>query len=264
MAVATTRPARPPPSPPPVDTFSQYPDRWFRDEYREKLFKMVRPITATTRRMQQRVVCRLPEHLVKEWLGDLKPADAVGVERGSDGSLVPTKETASLLRFNYTLRRGSVSDKVFSFQSDNLKSRLGRSAKPRAARTPRYPFKRGLGCAKLILKRAAQKRGKLARLLSMVVGNVLIKVKVPKFQRLMPTVEILAFVATMDHNGHINWPTAFEAAARAQLRTQFRSHLRTMLDDPNYPVDPVMEAAMTGTGTDSVRAVPVKRKMVAA
>ena len=194
--------------------------------------------------MQQRLKLQLPEHLLQEWLAGLAVGDAVGVLRGEDGHLKPTNESASLWRFNYTIRRGSVSDKVFSFQTDNLKSRLGRSAKPRATRTPKYSFKRGLGCAKLILKRAAQKRGKLARLVSMVVGNVLIKAKVPKFQRSMPTIEVLAFVATMDHHGHINWPTTFDAPARAQIRTQFRAHLRTMLDDPSFPVDPVMEAAM--------------------
>ena len=121
-----------------------------------------------------------------------------------------------------------------------------------------------MGCAKLQLKRAAQKRGKLARLLSMVVGNMLIKIKVPKFQRSMPTVEILLFLATMDHNGHVNWPTTFEPSARAQLRVQFRAHLRLMLDDPKYPVNPAMEAAMTGRGSDSLREVPPKRRLVAA
>ena len=67
----------------------------------------------------------------------------------------------------------------------------------------------------------------------------------------------------MDHKGHINWPTTFDAPTRAQLRTQFRVQLRLMLDDPMYPTDPVMEAAMTGVGSDSVRQTPLKRKMVA-
>ena len=117
------------------------------------------------------MVARLPEPLIQEWLQDLQAGDAQGVERGGDGKLLPTKESKSLLRYNYTLRKGSVSDKVFSFQSDNLKSRLGKSAKPQATRTPKHAFKRGLGCAKLQLKRAAQKKGKLARLLSMVMGR---------------------------------------------------------------------------------------------
>ena len=98
-------------------------------------------------------------------------------------------------------------------------------------------------------------------MLSMVVGNALIKVKVPKHNRAMPTIELLLFVATMDANGHINWPTVFDAKTRAQLRVQFRAHLRKMLDDDKYPTSPAMEAAMTGA-SDSVRTVPLKRRLI--
>ena len=157
--------------PPPVDTLTSLPDRWFRAPFREMLFKKIRPITALTRRKQQHLVAPLPEPLIQEWLQDLQAGDTEGVQRGDDGKLLPTKESSSLQRFNYTLRKGSVSNKVFSFQSDNLRTRLGKSAKPQATRTPKHAFKRGPGCAKLQLKRAAQKKGKLARLLSMVVEH---------------------------------------------------------------------------------------------
>lgn len=206
----------------------------------------------------------MPEPLIQEWMQDLQAGDAVGLARGNDGVLTPTKVSQCLSRYNYTIRRGSVNDKLFAFQKDNQKSRLGKSANPQAMRTPKYSFKRGLGAARLQLKRAAQKRGRKGRLISMVVGNSLIKVKVPKHLGAMPTIEVLLFVATMDHTGHINWPTNFDADARAALRTQFRKHLRAMLDDPMYPVDPAMEAAMTGRGSDLVRVIPPKRKMVSA
>lgn len=128
---------------PPVDKFTSLPDRWFRDPFREKLFKLVRPVTARTRRKQLRIVCQLPEHLVMEWLAQLQPGDAQGLARGSDGELIPTGQSAGLRRYTYTIRKGSVSDKLFNFQSDNLKSRLGLSARPRATRGRSSPTRGG-------------------------------------------------------------------------------------------------------------------------
>ena len=247
--------------PPPSDTFSSLPDRWFLDPFREKIFKLIRPITARTRRKQQRVVAQMPKNLIMKWLEPLQMGDALGLVRESDGSLAATSQSKSLERFKYTIRKGSVSDRLFNFESDNLKSRLGMSEKPRATKEPKHAYKRGLGCTKLQLKRASQRRGNLAQLISGVVGNVLIRVKVPKFLRAMPTIEILFFVATMDSKAHINWPTTFDARTRAQLRTQLRAQLRQMLDDDKYPTSPAMEAAMAG-GSDSVRRIPLKRRMV--
>ena len=59
----------------------------------------------------------MPRAAFEEIMAPLKQGDAEGVERDESGNLVPTKETASLLRFNYTIRKGSVSDRVFNLES---------------------------------------------------------------------------------------------------------------------------------------------------
>ena len=224
---------------------------------------MVSPPTSRTRRKQLRLVAQLPLHLIEDFLAPLQPEDVQDLARGDDGKLLPTRESAGLLRFNYTIRKGSVSDRLFCFENFDLKSRLGKSKQPRATKPSAYPYKRGSGVARLQLTRASQKRGETARLVSMVVGNVIVKVKVPKHLGAMPTCELLFFVATMDETGHINWPTAFDAKARAALRKQFVAQLKTMLDDDAYPTAPVMQEALSGTG-DSVRVPPPPRLLALA
>ena len=223
---------------------------------------MVRPPTARTRRKQLKLVAQLPLHLVQEFLRPLQPEDAQGVVRDANGNLEPTKQSAGLLRFSYTIRKGSVSDRLFAFQNFDLQSRLGKSKRPRAAKPPAYAFKRGSGAARLQLKRAAQKRGEMARLVSMIVGNVIVNVKVPKHLGAMPTITLLLFVATMDETGHVNWPTNFDPRAKAALRKQFVAQLQTMLADDAYPTASAMQHALTGGG-DSVRTPPPQRRLLA-
>ena len=50
-------------------------------------------------------------------MAPLTEADAVGVQRDATGLLVPTSKTSALLKFEYTISKGSVSDRLFHFDT---------------------------------------------------------------------------------------------------------------------------------------------------
>ena len=79
---------------------------------------MVRPTTAQTRRAEIQLKHALPEGCFQEIFAELQQGDAEGVERDTEtGALKPTSETLTLLKFNYTIRKGSISDKLFNMAS---------------------------------------------------------------------------------------------------------------------------------------------------
>ena len=170
----------------------------------------------------------------------------------ANGALVPTKSTKATLRFTYVVRRGSLSDRLFRLEKSNPEQKA--SATVQRAR--------GVGCARLRLTAAEQRRGGKPQSMSMVAGNVLITYVLPRKQQRPPTLTLTFGVLTLDKNGHVTWPKDFEAATAAQLRNQARALLQKMIADPQNPADPAsMGAALTGMGS-SVRVPGPPRQMV--
>ena len=90
-------------------------------------------------------------------------------------------------------------------------------------------------------------------MMAMACGAVKVKFLEPKRFGRMPTLRISFFVMSMDHNGHVIWPTSFNPRTQAALRLQARTHLAAMLADSMYPTDPRMVTAMTGTSSALLR-----------
>ena len=162
--------------------------------------------------------------------------------------LVPTKMTQRTHTFQYLIKRGSVSDRLFRLQDRETRSS---SAQP----------KRGVGCARVRLTAASQRRGGVPQTLSMVCGNVLVKYVVPLSQSRPPQLTLVFGVLTMDKAGHITFPKDFDAHTEAALRMQARVLLQQMMTDPLNPADATMAPALTGTGR-SVRLTPPQRQLV--
>jgi hypothetical protein len=132
---------------------------------------------------------------------------------------------------------------------------------PPKARAASLPA-RGAGCARARLSAAEEARGGRPETISMVCGKVIAELKEPKSGEAMPMATFTLFVLSMDKNGHIIWPTNFEAKTQAALRMQARALLQKMIDDPNNPVDATMAPALTGTGTSSLWAGAPRRQLV--
>jgi hypothetical protein len=77
--------------------------------------KIVRPATALTRRKELQVKMAVPLEIFEELMQPLSETDTVGLERDSStGFLKPTKSTTALNYYEYKIRRGSVTDKLFN------------------------------------------------------------------------------------------------------------------------------------------------------
>ena len=53
----------------------------------------------------------------------------------------------------------------------------------------------------------------------MICGNVRVEYSVPKNKQKCPSIKVVVFILTMDENGFITWPTDFDSATKARLRT---------------------------------------------
>jgi hypothetical protein len=131
----------------------------------------------------------------------------------------------------------------------------------RAAPLPQQP-KRGLGCARVRLSHAEQRRGGKPTTLSMVCGSVVAKLIESRTNAYMPLATLSFYVLSMDKTGHIIWPQDFDPHSRAQLRNQARSLLKRMIADPANPADESMEPALHGRGTGALWVGAPQRKLV--
>jgi len=310
------------------------PARWFRAPLDAAIKKLVRAPTAKTRRKKIVMKMPFPRPCFEDFMSPLTEADADSLVRDdATGYLVPTQSTATLNRFNYVIKKRSVSDGLFHLEAldpspprttlptdvelveideetvfevealldsrikgkrtqylikwegwadeDNtwefassinpqLVSEFKAAAElagseqpagststqpalsaPRAARAPALP-RRGSGCARAGLSIAAQRRGAVPQMISMVCGNVAVQFKESRDQSRMPVLTLTLFVLTMDKTGHIIKPTVFSPRTQAALRMQARALLRKMINDPLNPCDATMEPAMTGSGTSAM------------
>ena len=111
---------------------------------------------------------------------------------------------------------------------------------------------RGAGCARAHLSAADQRRGGVPQSMSMVCGNVLVEFCESIDRSRMPRLKLTYYVLTMNKDGHIVWPTLFDAQTQAQLRRQARVLLQRMINDPLNPVDTTMAPALTGAGSSEL------------
>ena len=59
----------------------------------------------------------VPREVFEELMEPLAPEDVEGLQRDSAGALIPTKTTATLRYYAYSIRKGSVSDKLFQLHT---------------------------------------------------------------------------------------------------------------------------------------------------
>ena len=268
---------------------------------------------------------QMPREVFQEIMAPVTAEDCKELKRDADGHLEPTKVTGALNYFSYSIKKGSVTDRLFAFDSLDpppkpppkrkaaamleigeepdvyeveeicqkrqkgkrteyqvkwagwpgetntweTSSRIdkalvdafnGKAPKPAPkARAASLPA-RGAGCARARLSLAEEARGGKPTTISMVCGNVLAELKEPKDGEAMPTATFTFKVLSMDKNGHVIWPTTFEAKTQAALRMQARALLQKMIEDPFNPVDETMAPALTGTGSSSLwKGAPVKK-----
>ena len=210
---------------------------WFMDPFWAALKKKIRPATSLTRRKQITLHFPMPLEGFEELLSALPDGCTPGLLRGVDGSLEPTKRSAASQVYHYLLQKASLIDKVFTMEkSDQCKGSTKRLVRPLA--------RRGLGAARLILGKRACRKGSRATLLSLMAGAVSVRLVVPARGESMPMLHLAFFVATMDSNGHITWPTTFQPPTRSILRKAARRALQKMIDG-QYPVAASFAQALT-------------------
>jgi len=59
----------------------------------------------------------MPLEVFEEFLSPLQETDAEGLRRTPDNSLIPTSTTSALRKYTYTVRRGSVTDRLFQLDA---------------------------------------------------------------------------------------------------------------------------------------------------
>ena len=216
------------------------PASWFTRPLQKSIAQAINPPTALTRRKDHNIRMPLPLELFEEFMAPLAEGDVNGLQR-LDGALLPTKTTKAIKKFEYLVRKGSLSDRLF--------------------RQEEHAPSRGAGCARLRLSAAEERRGGLPQTMSMVAGNVVVKLVVPLSNARPPMLTLTFGVLTMDSQGHITWPKDFETNTAAALRKQARALLQRMIDSRQNPAGPAMSGALTGMGS-TVRALPPRRTMV--
>ena len=188
---------------------------WFLGPLRQAMRLRVRPVTSNTRRKQLSVKMQVPKPCFDALMRPLVDKGVESLALGMFNSCVATSATPRLLRYNYVLNKGSLSDCLFRLEEFDRKPKRFTMPKSGKNAPPEFRYKRGLGCARLHLSAAAGARGELAQTIAMVCGAVIISYKEPKAFRAMGTLELKMFVLSMDHTGHILWPTKFGAKTQS-------------------------------------------------
>ena len=231
------------------------PKHWFQDPLNHSMAVMVRPPTALTRRKQLTLEIKVPQQIFFDLVQPLETSDVDGFEwlDAQKSALKPTEVKKSFSLYKYTLSKPSLVDKVWQLQSQDEK----RARPTKKGKT--LPFRRGHGCAKLHLSQAAARRGARTSLMSQVTGNVVMQLKVPAKERVMPTLTMKFAVSTMDEQGNIEWASTYGAKTAAALRKQMQHHLSCMRKDPEYPTLDHMH--LTG-GLDAIRVQAPQRVLL--
>ena len=227
------------------------PKHWFLEPMHHAMTTVVRPPTKGTRRKEQSINLKIPSQIFVDLMQPMDTGDMAGFEWEDEAktSLKPTKETKAYQEFKYTIAKPVLM--VDKFWCLETKERMRRVRKEGQLTTRR----RGLGSSRLHLSNAAEDRGQRTDLLAQVTGNVTVKLKVPKKEKSMPSLQINVKVSTLSQTGHIEWATTFAPRTAAALRKQMQTHLRAMIDNPEYPTLSGSQGLLT-LATDSVRPDP--------
>ena len=78
---------------------------------------LVRPATANRRRKELKIKMQMPRAVFEEIMVPVTPDDCKEMKRDADGHLMPTKVTGALNYFTYAIKKGSVTDRLFAFDS---------------------------------------------------------------------------------------------------------------------------------------------------
>ena len=231
--------------------YIKVPKHWFSDPLNHALKTAVRPPTARTRRKELVITMKIPEEIFLDLLRPLESNSVTGLEWTDDKKtkLKPTKEKKTFNEYKYKISKPEVVDKIWRLHdrepTEPKGKKTGDGGEP-------VPWRRGHGGARLHLSHAAAERGETTDLLAQVVGTVQAELRVPHEENSMPNLRITYKVATMDENGHMIWPTAFDATAMAGLRKQMRFHLKHMIESAEYPTLTQMSSSLT-QASDTVR-----------
>ena len=79
------------------------------------VLKTMRPPTALTRRKQITIRMQFPRESFERLMGQVKETGCLGLKRGLDGRLLPTKVSTVLSRFKYSISKPSAHDRLFRF-----------------------------------------------------------------------------------------------------------------------------------------------------
>ena len=112
------------------------PSSWFLDPFWASVRKLVRPSTSTTRRKELEINMRMPRETFEEIMAPVKEGEVVGLKRDPiTNLLLPTKPTGVLNKFEYTIRRGGVYDRLFALDKLDPPAPAPAKAKPMAETT---------------------------------------------------------------------------------------------------------------------------------
>ena len=89
------------------------PTSWWTRPFHTSLKKLIRPATANRRRKELTIKMQMPREVFEEIVAPLTTDDVAGLERDESGHLVPTRTTAAVNYYEYSIRKGSVSDRLF-------------------------------------------------------------------------------------------------------------------------------------------------------
>lgn len=239
-----TKPRLTPDVLPACEELIRVPRAWFFNPLRQSMRRLVRPCTALTRRKQLTIKKEIPLRVFEQLMSTLGPEDVKGLNRTEvAGRLIPTKQTKNLRRYEYVINKGSALNKFFNLESADRRPE-GRS---------KALWRRSLGCGRLFLGAAAEKRGQKALQIAMVCGNCVIQLLEPTGFRAIPRLTIRMFVLSMDQTGHIIWPVDFAAKTRAALRKQLRHLVAEMLEQQDmYPISEEFRQGLTNAPGDSI------------
>ena len=238
-----------------VIEYIKVPKHWFTDQLNHSMKTVVRPPTARTRRKQQTIELRMPEQIFIDLLKPIDECNIAGMEWSTEEKLElkPTLDRKTFKEYKYIVKKPATLDELWRLEKNEvapLKRKKNKQGEIVA-------FRRGKGCARLHLSAAAAERGQLTDLLAQVTGNVIVKLKVPKLERVMPTFWLTFGVSTLNQSGDVIWANKYESKTAIVLKKRMRQHLKEMIEDPEYPTLDAMRPALT-MGGEAVREHPVR------
>ena len=236
------------------------PKHWFSEPMVHAMKTAVRPPTRLTRRKQQKLEMRVPQFVFIDLVKLLESGCVAGFEWTDETktALKPTKEKKTFHEFSYTINKPELNDRLWQLESHE---KAPARATDKAGKIK--AFRRGQGCARLHLSKAAQERGEKSMVLSQITGSVVLKLKVPLQERAMPTMTVMLAVSTMDAAGHVVWANEYAPRTAAALRKQMRHHLQSMIENAEYPTLSEMSPALN-VASDSLLTLPAPRGTSAA